>query len=80
MIEINTNDDVWIKLTEKGDRILAAHEGLYRFDREGDDGFIKFHLHEVMNIFGKKMFCGADLVFETTMKVEAETNSSSQEE
>jgi hypothetical protein len=46
---ININDDVKVKLTDSGRDVLAMQQ----LKRQQDaDGYIKFQLWELMNIFG----------------------------
>jgi len=74
MTELNLNDHIWLKLTDKGRAVLHAHYA----DRpellqyiETKDGWTKLLLWHAMNVFGPSMGIGFDLVCETTIRVEA---------
>ena len=62
----NFNDYVWVQLTPQGEATLRADIRKYseldddqptRYDV--GDGWSRFHLYDLMNIFGSKMFNGS---------------------
>lgn len=62
---MNTNDNVWVELTDWGWKLFDSyHENLgldptvYRA-MIADDGWQRFQLHELMHIFGWAMYNGA---------------------
>lgn len=62
-MQINVNDTVRVKLNENG---IAAFNQYYTdlncpppVIRIDENGFTTFQLHEVMNIFGKLLWCGS---------------------
>jgi hypothetical protein len=58
---INLNDDVKVKLTDSGRDVLAMQQ----LRRQQDaDGYIKFQLWELMNIFGVHVYNGCSIPFE----------------
>jgi hypothetical protein len=62
----NINDHVWVKLTDHGGEVYRAH-----FVGEnvpllfGHEGYARFQMWQLMSIFGKAMYNGGPLVFET---------------
>lgn len=70
-IKINVNDFVKVKLREPGFEILKIYYGgeipdFFEKDYGLGDGFYKFQLHTLMNIFGDVMYNGnMDMPFET---------------
>lgn len=80
MIEINTNDYVFIKLTVAGkNELMRQHEefnkefnnilGDYIQPKEDVEGWSKWQLHHIMNKFGHMMHVGVDdIPFETVIR------------
>jgi len=80
MVEININDNVYVKLTDLGRKELErqkealrkqipALEGL-SFEREEDEeGWSKWQLWDLMNTFGHLLTLGRDVPFETTIRI-----------
>ena len=74
----NINDIIKVKLTQKGKLIYLEYqiEIQKRFDRDGikievplnievdSEGFSSFQLWRFMEIFGSRMYCGAERVIE----------------
>lgn len=85
--DFNINDYVKVKLTEKGKYIYYHHfddmnalilktggKPLNPIELEYDDeGYTKFQMWHLMEIFGKHLFNGYDVPFETTIKFEVNT-------
>ena len=79
MKTFNVNSYVWIKLTKLGLRKLKErHNEIYKqcpsvgkfTPPETDaDGFCKMQLWEVMNIFGQCCSNGANIPFETNIRI-----------
>lgn len=67
---LNSNDRVRVKLTEKGQEILTKYYGAwihlesFQPHTPGKDGYYKFHLWELMEIFGPSMHLGMEVPFE----------------
>ena len=85
--DFNINDCVKVKLTEKGKRIYYhQHDELnneilkyggslispieLKYD---DEGYVKFQMWHLMEVFGKHLRLGCDTPFETTIKLEVNT-------
>jgi hypothetical protein len=79
---MNTNDYVWVKLTDWGWMIFDQHFtklGLdptrFRQSLHDDSGYQRLQLHELMHVFGPAMYVGAfdmpfdgnDVLFEKPM-------------
>lgn len=76
MIEVNINQIVYAKLTNAGrqihkshyDKMLGAYKSYvyesYR-PKEDKEGFSKFHLWDLMRIFGPYLYDGCLLPFES---------------
>jgi hypothetical protein len=63
MTKFNLNHHVFVQLTDKGREMHKAYlepysAGNYRAPMESYDGWSRFQLHQVMNIFGDKMSVG----------------------
>ncbi len=76
MIKLNVNNNVKVKLTDKGREILRKYllGWGYRvpdwYDSHTDsDGYTVFQLHEVMHIFGPHTYNGCEIPFETTILI-----------
>lgn len=74
--ELDINEYVWVKLTDIGRKAHADHWRQYaeRLKCEvpihtDTEGWSRFQLWELMNIFGPMMFMTADLPFETTIRI-----------
>lgn len=78
----NINDYVKVKLTEKG-KYIYYHQfddmnvDIIKMDgkplnpielKYDDDGYVEFQMWHLMEIFGKHLFNGCDIPFETTIK------------
>lgn len=82
-MNVNVNEKVRIKLTEYGKSTLLIDHISYwskkkQFvqyvpPKEDADGWSTWQLWSVMNAFGKHMYPGAPLCFETIMKLDRET-------
>lgn len=72
MIDFNINDEVWLKLTDKGREIhrAAVPPDLLKFVETDANGWTRFQLWEAMRIFGKHLCNGCSLAFETTIRIE----------
>ena len=72
--EFNINDKVWVKMKPLGEKIICVY---YRMDeypewlKPNKDGYVKFQLHSLMNIFGEHIRLGSDPPFETDILLEA---------
>ncbi len=79
MITFNVNDNVWVKLTPSGEALWAEYwrktnpKGVPKSIRRSHteaDGWIRFQLHELMQVFGKAMYNGnMELPFETEIRL-----------
>ena len=81
----NINNYVWVKLTEDGyrhlvnerDKLVARNPRLQPYTVEGEkakadeDGYRKFPLWEVMQIFGNRMAPGRPMPFDSQMRLKA---------
>lgn len=85
--DFNINDYVKVKLTEKG-KYIYYHQfddmnaNIPKMDgkplnpielKYDDEGYVKFQMWHLMEIFGKYLFNGCDIPFETTIKFEINT-------
>lgn len=61
LTEINTNDNVWVRLTAHGQE-LYSHTPCYEY-RRVSSGWSKFQLWNLMFIFGPNMLMGGPPVF-----------------
>ncbi len=61
--KINLNVQVYVKLTEKGKEILSSKEFVSHFTPD-HEGYYKFQLWELMQIFGKDLWNGCKVPFE----------------
>lgn len=78
-INFNINHHVKVKLTNYGYSIWVEHHNKYSTkpltvesilklkDREDEDGYLDFQMHELMNIFGGKISMGNKLCFDTNI-------------
>lgn len=80
-VEFNINEYVWVKLTPHGEKIWRADRKQY-MDHLPDwatlpepdaDGFHKFQLWALMNLFGEHCYNGGENCFETTIHFNNET-------
>lgn len=83
----NINDCVKVKLTEKGKYIYYHQFDDMNVDilkrggkplnpielKYDDEGYVEFQMWHLMEIFGKHLFNGCDIPFETTIKFKANT-------
>lgn len=69
-MKFNINDRVRIKLTDKGRKILQeSHSAAWVSLKEDADGWSELKLWHAMSYFGKHIFCGSDLCFETEIEI-----------
>jgi hypothetical protein len=72
--DTNLNDYIKIKLTEEGSIIYKKHYAKYNCEAPkldiDDEGYVRFQIHEFMNIFGERLFMGATLPCETNCKIQ----------
>lgn len=78
-IKFNVNWDVQVKLRNIGYETLLNYENRFKSPkedrttltsikyREDENGYMKFHMWELMSIFGEKIYHGVDVPFETTI-------------
>ena len=81
MIEFNINNDVWIKLTDRGrDEYLNFYSSLSERSgvelpappiKEDEDGWSRWQLWHLMSILGSACFMGPQTPFETTIRLDA---------
>jgi hypothetical protein len=78
MITINANDEVWVKLTPVGEQMWADYwwvtepKGVPESIRKSHtewDGWVRFQLWELMQVFGKGMRNGVHVPFETDIRL-----------
>lgn len=77
-MEFNVNNKVKVKVTEFGEQVLRKrHEEVnkhflesseFQLEKDGE-GFTEFQLWELMSIFGEHLYNGAEVPFETTIKI-----------
>ncbi len=76
MKNLNINSYVWIKLTEEGKKMLALYDEPvtskgYEEKRPTKNGYTRFQLNDVMNIFGSVIYCGNNKIpFGTNIKID----------
>jgi hypothetical protein len=67
-MEMNINDEVWVKLTKAGKETYKKHFGQSRLKplplKETLDGWSKFQMWELMNYFGNECYNGSLPQFE----------------
>lgn len=54
-VPFNLNDDVWVKLTPRGEQIYfesLRQDGYPSWNQPDKRGFVHFQMHEFMSIFG----------------------------
>ena len=70
----NLNDYIKVKLTEEGRIIYKKHYAKYNCEAPklniDDEGYVRFQIHDFMNIFGERLFMGATLPCETNCKIQ----------
>jgi len=68
-VEINLNDSVRVKLTERGLKIYKEYFKQFPIDCHREpkivDSYYETQLHELMQIFGSSLFNGCIMPFET---------------
>jgi len=75
---VNVNDSVWVKLTDAG-RLIHRREhdelrkqvpslGRYERPKKYPGGYVKFHLWELMQLFGPHIIMGAPMPFSTEIR------------
>lgn len=82
MKNFNINDYVYVRLTDYGrgihrrayDRLTKERDGkipwMYKAPKEDSEGWSKWQMWELMNVFGDFMVLGFDPPFETTIRIE----------
>lgn len=70
-MKFNINDYVKVKLTEHGKKILKEKDINNSVD---ENGYTKFQLWDIMNIFGEYCILGCDVPFETEIIIPEDTN------
>lgn len=72
--DTNLNNYIKIKLTEEGRIIYKKRYAKYNCEAPklniDDEGYVRFQIHEFMNIFGEHLFMGATLPCETNCKIQ----------
>lgn len=81
-MEFNVNEYVSVKLNDLGKKILLAEYAElksvfpklppYQEEAVDENGFTKFQLWNLMLTFGPHMRLGAEMPFETTIRIPAE--------
>ncbi len=79
-IRFNINDSVYVKLTEFGFKFHMRHyarilpqdvfEKMYRSPKVDEQGFSKFQLWDLMNIFGENCSMACEQPFSTEIEFE----------
>lgn len=89
MKNFNINNNVYVRLTDYGRKIhrniynaiAKEYAGklpwAYKAPKEDKEGWSKWQLHDLMNIFGEFMVMGCELPFETTIRIEDPLSKSS---
>jgi len=77
-IDFNINNYVCVKLTEEGRaHYIQWHKDL-KIDLEcpaiDGEGYFRFQMHELMNIFGSKIVMGCPLMFNGNIKIQIDEN------
>lgn len=78
-VEFNLNEFVWAKLTPHGLKVWQAHRDRYthilpeygHLPEPDGDGYHRFQLHQLMNIFGSQMIMGLPECIEMNVKFNA---------
>lgn len=77
-VKFNINEHVRVKLTDVGrawhrEYMLPFHTPDYPYKppKEDAEGWSRWQLHDLMQIFGSKIAPGTDLMFETDIILEA---------
>lgn len=65
-VSFNINDYVWVRMTERGERVVNA--GVV--PRPDDEGWRKMQLWAVMSAFGEHTYMGVLPPIETTIRIE----------
>lgn len=80
-IDFNLNDEVKVKLTDKGREIhrkqfddlveglAPCHGMVYRPKEEDSEGWSTWQLWNLMHLYGEHCYNGCDIPFETTIKI-----------
>ena len=72
--DTNLNYYIKIKLTEEGRIIYKKHYAKYNCEAPklniDDEGYVRFQIHNFINIFGEHLFMGATLPCETNCKIQ----------
>ena len=70
-MKFNVNDEVKIKLTERGLEILEKEDLVSLFDHSkcDEDGWYKVQLWWLMSVFGKHIYLGCNVPFETEIEI-----------
>lgn len=72
--DTNLNYYIKIKLTEEGRIIYKKHYAKYNCEalklNIDDEGYVRFQIHDFMNIFGERLFMGVTLPCETNCKIQ----------
>jgi hypothetical protein len=74
-IPANINHDVLIRLTDTGREYLRQHDQAWRLtpgfsSAEAPDGWSRWQLWELMQVFGPALYLGGAPPFETAIKIE----------
>ncbi|MBI2035261.1 MAG: hypothetical protein HYT12_01100 [Candidatus Liptonbacteria bacterium] len=72
VFEININDDIEIRLTEDGRKFYKEYVSKYRHKplKKSGGGWVRVAFWEFINIFGSRMFMGAeDVVVSGTIRI-----------
>lgn len=67
-VKFNINDDVRVRLTDIGRRILDK-DGSLEFVKTDKDGWSTFQFWVLMEIFGKYIYNGCSVPFKTEIEI-----------
>jgi hypothetical protein len=69
--EFNINSYVYVKLTDAGKEILKnLYPTLIHTYTSNEFGWSRWQLHELMNIFGRHVYNGCALPYETWVRID----------
>ena len=72
-VKHNVNNQVKVKLTEKGQEIIDARYArvnLVNTRKPDKDGYTSFQMHDLMATFGKYMVLGYEVPFDTEILIQ----------
>lgn len=68
MVIININEIAKVKLTDYGKKVLRIKN--YPEPEEDEEGYVKFQIHALIEVFGGKTMIDSTKPFETNIKID----------